>query len=352
MNVKKILYVGIYGANTPRDKVYFEALRGRGISVAQITDSSFSFIKYAKLAVRLLRVSREYDLVWAGYLSPFVAVIAKICSRKPVVYNAGNSLYEAYVLDRQTSSRYSPVSWWIWFVDYLAFKFADMVLLESESQKEFISKIFHPKASKLKVVLTPADGEVFHPDASVRKLPTFTVLFRGMLLPGTGVEYVLEAARLLKGEDIDFRLNAWGQLLPHVKTFIGKYKLNRVRLNTVFLEPSDLRKAMLECHVMLGQFSSNERLERTIQHKNSEAMALGMPFITRDSRSNRELLADGKDCLFVPSADARALADKILFLKAHPEVREKLSKGARETYLQRLSPEALVKPLIEALGSV
>lgn len=72
-------------------------------------------------------------------------------------------------------------------------------------------------------------------------------------------------------------------------------------------------------------------MERTIQHKTIEAMALGLPYITRDTTSNRELLSDGENCLFVPAGDPQAIAKAILLLKNDKALRTKLSDGALNT---------------------
>ena len=162
-----------------------------------------------------------------------------------------------------------------------------------------------------------------------------------MFISDTGVEYVIETARILKNEDIDFLVIGWGQLLDKIKKMIVDYNLSRLTLHTTFIPAADLHKMMLECHVMLGQFSSNSRLDRVIQHKNIEAMALGMPFITRDSVSNRELHSEGEDCIFVKAADAVDLARAIVILKNDSKLRDKLSSGALKTYQEKLAPEVL-----------
>ncbi len=347
IEVKKILYLGIYRPTAPRDKVYLDGLKKRGAEIVECVDGTPGFLKFFHLAKKHRMIKNQYDILWVGYLSTMVVPLAWLMTNKKIVFNALDSWYDRSVIDRGMYSRFSPKAWTIWFCDFLAFHLSDVVLLESEQQKLFISKKFFVSPSKLHVVFTGVDEIVFHPDASVKKSEKFTVVFRGMFLPATGVEYVIETARLLKDEDVQFRIIGWGEpIAGKIKKMISDYGLTNVNLTTVFLQPDELRNTMLSAHVMLGQFSGHPRLDRTIQNKNMEALALGMPLITRDSASNRELLTDGQNCLFVPSSDSKAIAVSILRLKEDEALRNNISTEASVTYKQKLCPDILSGQLV------
>lgn len=349
-----ICYFGMYRPTAPRDKVYLEGLGGLGVNVIECVDSSRGLLKFVCLARKLFALRGRYDVLWVGYLSGITAPVARLVTRKKIVWNILNSQYERVVLNRRMHARFSPTAWFFWIVERLSFASSDAVLVETESQKEFLIKTFHAKPQKLKVVFTSADPSVFFPDPSVKKRERFTAVFRGMLLPEVGIEHILDAARLLKDEPIDFVLIGWGMLLEKTKRTLGEYRLQNVTLTEVFLEPKALRELMLSCHVMLGQFGDHPHLEHTIQNKTFEALALGLPYLTRDSRSNRELLVSGENCLFVPAdvPQARAIADAILRLRDDAELREKLSCGARATYEARLTPAVLGREVLGILTQI
>jgi len=341
----KICYLGIYRPTAPRDKVYLEGLKTRGVSVIECVDSSPGLYKFWRLFKKHRQFKSKYDILWVGYLSTMLVPLARIISRKKIVFNALSSGYESAVLDREMHSRFSLKAVTSWLFDFLAFHISDFVLVESESQKKFLAKSFFVRPSKFAVIFTGADPEVFFPDPTVAKRERFTVVFRGMFLPATGVEYVIEAARILRNELIDFIIIGWGPELPKVRSLLAEYKLPNVTLMAEFLEPKALRELILSCHIMLGQFSDHPRLERTIQHKTFEALALGMPYITRDSASNRELLIDGKNCVFVPAAKPQAIANSIIDLKRKEDFRRNIGMEARLTYSQKLTPKILAEQL-------
>lgn len=349
---RRIVYAGIYPPTAPRDKVYLCELARRGANVVECVDKSPGFAKYRALYRCLRRAARTADLIWVGYLSPVAVLVAYFASDKPIVYNALSSAYEAYVLDRAVCKKYSLRALFFWLSDFLSFHFSRVVLVESEAQKRFISRAFLVRKRKLSVVFSGVDEDVFHPDKTVKKSKTFTVAFRGMFIPATGAEYVIEAADLLRNEPVRFVVIGWGQCQHDIEERIRRKRLSNIELITHFLEPETLLRTMLPSHVLLGQFSAHSRLDRTIQHKTSEALALGMPFITRDSVSNRELLHDGENCWFVPPDDARALADKIRYAKAHPDIARVLSDGALRTYRERLAPDVLGDAVLAVLASL
>ncbi|MBI5140479.1 MAG: glycosyltransferase [Candidatus Vogelbacteria bacterium] len=333
-----VCYFGIYRLEAIRDRLFLEGLKKLDVEVVECVSLSNGVWKFVELFTKLLALKNNYDILWVGYSSGVVVPVARLVSNKTIVYNALNSLYESVILDQERHSRISLTAIRIWLSDFLAFHLADIVLVETEEQKEFISSFFWVKSSKLKVVFTGADEKVFYPDSNIRKLEKFTVVFRGWLVNATGAEYILEAAKMLRdiGKNIDIIIIGRGQRQNDIKNVIEEDNLTNVKLIMNFLSPDRLRETILSCHVMLGQFGPHARMDRTIQYKTFEAMALGMPYITRESKSNRELLQDRVNCLFVKAGDARDLVDKILELETNQQLRQSLSRGARKLFESRL----------------
>lgn len=347
--IRKIIYIGLRSPDTPRDKIYIEELQKRGVDFEECVDSASGFSKFINVWRKLRSLKGDYDLIWVGYLSGIFVPMAYLAGRRKIIYNALGSAYEAYVLDRAVCGKYSFKAFLFWFSDFLAFHLSSKVLVESEAQKKYLARMFFVPVRKFEVIFTGVDEEIFHPDPNVKKNDIFTVVFRGMFIPATGVEYVLEAAKIFKDEPIKFLIIGWGQLKDKVVRYIEQNNLKNVELITVFLKSSELRRKMLSAHIMLGQFSGNSRLDRTIQHKTIEALALGMPYVTRESESNRELLEDGKNCLFVHPADTAELVQKIKRLQTDKTLRDLISSGAFETYLSQLERSVLGKKIWEIL---
>jgi len=340
----KICYFGIYDPNFGRNKVYISGLKENGHEIIECRDISPGILKFW----RLWRKHRKmvYDVMIVGYPGHIVVPFAKLISKGPVIFDALATLYEGEVLSRGRYRRNPLMLLWIHVTDYLAVKSADLILVETNAQKDFFIKRFSLKQNKIVRVFTGADEKVYFRDQSVLKQPQFTVVFRGKFLPEAGVEYILEAAKILETQNVKFLIIGNGFLEKKIKAKIDELKL----LISQYLPSNELREKMLRCHVSLGQFGKHERLERTIPHKAFEALSLGLPYITGRAQGISELLTSGKDCLMVNCADGDDLADKILILKNNQELLENISGNGHRLFQEKLTSKKLGKDIIEAVN--
>lgn len=346
----QILFLSFYSPRAPRDKNTLLGLRKRGVRVFEVVSARAGLRKYVDIAKEYQR-ARRADAVIVGYQSGFLVPLARLLGwGKMLVYNAGNPQYDGLVLDRGIYPEGTLRARFVWWMDWLAFRAANVVLLETEAQIEYVTREFGIPRAKLLRVWTGADGEVFHPDAGVQKKQPFLVVFRGFFVPATGVEQVLEAARLLKDENISFRLIGRGPLSPKVEQTIREQGLSRVEIISQYLTDDEMRTAMLEGEILLGQFGGHERLERTIQHKTFEALALGVPFITGRTKSNEELLGDGETVQFVSLNSSEELAEAIRSLAINDSLRASLGAHGRELFLRLLQPEQIVAELAKRIA--
>lgn len=306
-------------------------------------------MKYWNLWRKHRAISGQYDAIIVGYPGHIIVPFAKMIARKPVIADLLGSFKDAEahshgagLLRRLRNG----------IIDWLAVKFADAVLLESEAQKNFFVKQFG-NLKKFKVLYTGVNEEIFYsPDNSKREYTEKKiVLFRGRLTPESGIFHILKAAELLKHrKDISFRIIGFHYRLGQkVKDFIKEKKLTNIELIYDYITDEILYEKMREASVSLGQFESSPRLDRTIPHKAFESMIMGLPFITAYSQAVGELLQDGESCLFVRRANPDDLAEKICFLIDNPEFRRKLSDNARGVYGEKCSMTALIAKLVDII---
>ena len=348
----KICYFGIYDPEFGRNKVYFSGLRDNGHEIIECRDDSRGLLKYFHLARRHRAVLKAggYDTMIVGYPGHVAVPFAKILSKKPVVFDALCTLYEGEVISRG-KYRYNPfMRSWISFIDMAAVKTADVILVETNAQKEFFIEKFNLPPGKVFRVFTGTDDEV-PAEKSIKKRGTFTAVFRGKFLPEAGLKYIVEAAKALEGRGVDMLIIGSGHVEKEVASLIESLGPSNLEWISDHLSTEELTEKMMSCHVSLGQFEKHERLERTIPHKAFESLARWLPYITGRAGGISELLTDGKDCLMVNCGDSPDLALKILELKNDPGLREALAKNGHELYESRLSPGKLAEDVVNAILS-
>lgn len=348
-----VLYFGINPPdNSARDAFYIEELSERGVTVLECVDSSSRFMKYWNLVRKHWALRRSYDVLFVGHTSTYVVPLARFISRKPIVFNALNPLYDSVVLEWGIHKPHSLGAVFIWLIDFLSLHCSTVVLLETNEQIKNVHRTFFVPLRKLVRVWTTNDPCLYAPDSTVQKHKQFLCVFRGNITQVTGTEYIVEAAKLLKNEDISFRFITHGKFTPYFEQMIREYDLHNIEFMTEFYPIEQLRRLMLEGHVLLGQFGTHVRLDRTIQFKTIEALAFGMPYITADLPGNRELLHDGVDCLLVHRGDPRDLADKILLLKKDSVLRQRIGDKAYALYQKELAPPVLAEQVLQILMKV
>lgn len=349
----KILYISFSDLDFSINNVYIEGIRQYGAEVVGFALKEGRIKKYQEILCFYRKNYQRADFIMVGYDSPEAVIWVKLLSLfsgKKVVYNALCSVYERLVISRSLVKPWSPKGIYYWLSDIIACIFADFVMLESKPQIEFFENKFFLKESKAICAYTGVDEKDFYYDAGVEKFSTFTVIFRGQLLPEAGAEYAVEAANVLKNEDIRFIIHCFGHGLPKVKSLIEKYQLKNIRLITDFLPIEEVRENMLKSHLVLGQLSDHERLDRTIPHKAYESLAMKLPYLTARNKGIMSLLEEGKTCLACNPADSKDLADKILWSKNNISKLEQISIEGHDLFLKQLQTKILAKELLKKLS--
>jgi glycosyltransferase involved in cell wall biosynthesis len=270
-------------------------------------------------------------------VTPFL----KIISRKKVILDAGWSLTDGQ-LSRSRAVKDFPKIIRTYIIDIVAFHCADLIVVESQNQAIRTSKLFGVSKNKIQVIFTGLDEQPFkanletsekiiHLDQQLFMMNAdLTVLFRGKINNESGIEFILEAAKILENQ---------------VAFILVCGKNDRVKYlpqNTLLLSDvtNDEMKAIYErSDIALGQLSTNPRLSYTIPHKAFEAGFFAMPYVTTDSVGIRELYSSNSAVLLSDNSGLN-LASEILKLK-DSGLRSELSKNIYTAYISKASQEML-----------
>lgn len=342
----KICYFNLVEKIHTRDAVYLNGLKRLGVEITECRDWSPGFKKFWNLYKKHKALKNDYDVLMVGFSGHILVPFARLISRKKVVFNALSSLYDGIILSRKKYGFLGVRVPYVWMIDWLAFHSADLSLVDTDARKKYIMHKFFVPEHKLARLWSGVDDSIFVYDPNIKKLPVFTVLFRGALMPESGIEYMLQAAEMLKPQ-IRFRIIGSGYLAPLVDKMIKELGLENVEWFKERLPWNELAVKMQECHISLGQLSDHPRQEFHIPFKTLESMALKIPYlVTLNSYGIFEFLTDKETRIGVEPANAKDLAEKILWAKNNQDRLVDMAENAYGLFRQKFTTEALAKELI------
>lgn len=345
---KMILYFSCSKLKNSVNAVYIKGLVKNGKKIEAHEIKSFKDF----ISVACLVSSGGYEFIMVGYDSPQLVTFCRLFTRKKIIYNALCSVYERLIIARYLHQKFSLYAVYYWLLDFFAVSSANLVMLETNAQIDYFVKVFKFTKNKFIRAWTGTDEDNFFYDASVDKFPTFTVLFRGALVPEAGAEYVVKTAKILESEDVKFLMLSGGLLLNKINKLVKELNPSNLELRSDLLSEEELRTLMQKCHLSLGQLSYHSRLKRTVPHKAYESLALKLPYLTASNRGVLELLRDGKTCITCKPADSRSLAEKVLWANNHQRELEQIAENGHRLYTENLTPKFLANRLLLAIKSL
>lgn len=343
-NKIKICFFGIYDPNYGRNRVLIEGFEKNNTEVIKCNDRVPGFRKYLNLAKKYCRLDKNYDILLVAFPGWPVMWLAKILTRKPIIYDAFLSVYESQVEDRKKYSPKSLKAKYYWFLDWLSCKLADRILLDTDEHIKYFVKTFKIKKDKFIKVLVGTDDGVFFPRRK-KKGTEFLIHFHGSFIPLQGIQYIIKAAKKLeKHPGIQFSIIGKGQTYSEIRDLAQK--LNVVNVNFLDYVPyKELPNYIARADICLGIFGDTEKAKRVIPNKVYEAIAMKKPVISADTPAARELFTNRKNILFCRAADPEDLAKKILELKNNPVLGKRIAESAHRLFSRKATPKILGKKL-------
>lgn len=327
--------------------VYIKAIRASGYNVNALYIGD-NFKEYLRM-IKDMAKNKSADFIFIGYDSPKLVSIARIFTRKKIIYNALCSVYERLIVSRKLASKLSLRAIYYWLLDFFAVNSANLVMLETDSQIDYFKKLFLAPDGKLFRAWTGVDEDKFFYNPDIKKRSEFTVVFRGVTVPESGAEFVVKAAKILENQDIKFIMLSNGMMIEKVEKLIKELKPLNLKLIKELLPQAALTEIIQSSNLSLGQLSDHERLNRTIPHKAYESLALKVAYLTAANKGILELLRHGETCLVSIPANEKSLADVILWAKNHPEELNKIAENGHNLYLEKLRPNILATEILNRI---
>ena len=228
-------------------------------------------------------------------------------------------------------------------------KSADKIICYTQMEKDKLMHMLKLDSEKIIAIPNGVDTNLFHEDNNNNNYnnQNITILWVGRFVRGKGVEYIIQAAKILvkKVPDLNFLLVGDGSLKGEIESIIEKSDLKE----NVKIKENIPNANMPEVYQKTDIFvlpSLNEGVPKTLL----EAMACGKPVVISEFPHLQELIKNSG--LSFPKGDVHALADKIMRLIRDPELAKELGINGRKKILKDHSWEHTVHKTIELYEEV
>jgi glycosyltransferase involved in cell wall biosynthesis len=183
------------------------------------------------------------------------------------------------------------------------------------------------------IIPSAVDALLFHPNVSGERiresydLSSFNVvLYVGRLRHHKGLEYMIESAKYTP-ENVKYLIVGGGDFEIYLKNLAKKIGVSNKIIFTGEIPNEKLPEYYAACDVFL--LPSVSRLE-AFGLVILEAMASGKPVIVSDIPGVREVIENNVEGLLAEPLNSKDIAEKIKFLIADKELREKMGKNGRK----------------------
>jgi glycosyltransferase involved in cell wall biosynthesis len=369
-----IVLWGTYDTGKPRVRILIQGLRSNGVIVtechasiwqdvedkSQITGFSNKvtllfrwLLSYPVLIYRYLRLPK-HDCVIVSYMGHLDVLIlwpfAKLRGI-PIIWDAFLSLYNTVVQDRSMLSRINPAALLLYAWEWLACRAAKKVILDTQKHADYFIDQYSLNKDNVYSVFVGAEPDYFFPipsDNSDKSKRDISVLFYGQFIPLHGIDVIINAAKILRGQNIKWILIGQGQEAAKIRCMISQTP--DLNLEWIPWVPySELNKAINNADICLGIFGATVKARMVIPNKVFQIIATGKPLITMASPAMRELVnCECNMIRLVPENDSDTLARAVLELSS--ELERDQPDPCRLEIIQRISPISIGSELLKVIA--
>lgn len=342
---RTILAFGYHKQEGARHSVLCEGFRAHGIEIIECHTKKKGILpKFRDLWKFYCKYYSQADAVLVTFPGHYIMPLAWLLTRfprKPLLFDAFISQYDTLVQDRKLVHETSPNALALWWIDRMACKLADCVFLDTEQHKRYFVETFSIRPEKISIVPIGAKEDVFTPATPQSKHNPFQVVFHGSFIPLQGISTILDAAKLLEKEDIQFTIIGRGQTYNEEYAYAQSLGLTNVTF-TGNLPMEEVAVKVQDADVCLGIFGTTDKASRVIPHKAYEILASAKPLITGDTPAARAYFTDQKNALLSAPGDPKSLVEKILLLREHDDLREHIAQEGRNLFVETCKPATIV----------
>lgn len=248
---------------------------------------------------------------YPAYVELIVLAVGGRLRDRRVIADAFIELHSTVVEDRQRYASGSPVALLLRWLQRVALRRADCVLIDTPRQLALLREQLGVDGPQIADVPVGIDEAIWRPVPTMAMTERLRVLFWGTFIPLHGVAVIIAAARAAstRGLAIEFQLVGDGQTGDAVAAELHARDPGNVQWRRERVSSAELVRMAEQADVILGVFGVSTKAASVIPYKVQQGLALNLPVVTREVA---ELPADPDAGLVaVPPGDPDALVDAL-----------------------------------------
>jgi glycosyltransferase involved in cell wall biosynthesis len=296
------------------------------------------FYQFARLASRVCKELEKPDIVFATHTPLTVGLAGIKLSRHfnvPFVFEVRDLWPEALV---NVGALKNPLGiWWLQRMARRIYTAARHIVALSPGIKEGIVRMGVP-AERVTVIPNAGDLDLFQPgldgSAARERLglgDRFTAIYFGAMGLANGLEYVIEAARILaeRGKDhIAFVLHGDGGKRTELQEMARSRKLTNVIFSNLVPDKAEVARIVAGCDVCMTIYRA-AREHTWSPNKMFDAFAAGKPVLVNVSGWLGDIVEDNNCGRCLDPHRPEMLADVLEDLASDPHLCREMGKNAR-----------------------
>ena len=356
MSRPSVLSFGYRGVSSGRSALVLDALERDGFEILHHEVPFEKRLKLLRFSLAILTAARA-DIVFLRFpYFPWLTKCAVLLKRRleaRLVVDAMVSAYDTNVLDRRLCAPDSPAAMKCRREDATISENADLLVVDTQTHGEYLAAECGWNMRKM-VVVPLGSPSCEMSEAMAPKLTSetrdFQVLYLGSYVPLHGIETMIQGIRMAashlpsarfdfygRGQDYDLARRV-AEGIPNIHFYDS-------------VPPAIAAELARNADIIMGIFGTSTKARSVVPYKIFDALAIGRPAITMRSPAAFEMLRHGEDSWLVEPT-AEGIADGILHLAQHPELRAKMAEGARAAYLNRFHSSVTIKPLVARIEAL
>lgn len=300
-----------------------------------------TFVTFMISSLQGLLLVRGIDAVWVANPDIFGIVpglIYKSVHRCPILFNVDDlsiedvenlKMMRAKSLSYRLAKRASS----------LLYRMMDAVTPISPGYFEGIERLGVQKG-RMFLVLGGVDLDVFKPQQGIDS-SVFTVAYSGSFSVAYDFDQVLDAAELLSGVNIVFKIQGKGELGEELERKISARRIHNVQLIDKILTRDEVSGFLGQADALILPLRDFGVPYRGISSKLYEYQALAKPIICCAKGQPAEYVEETGSGIVVTPGDGRALADAVLLLSEDAELTRSLGESGRKYVEQNLALDSI-----------